>query len=216
MKVRTLNQLLTVAVLTAVLAACTGVPAPATTAQTSPLAATTESATTVAPAAAPEAATEVATEESAAEASGSSERVAVEALDPAECEAIHTAVAERLGVEFQMTEMSFDSEIAGRQGTACTLTAMGTGEDFGNFLDVAQALRDVLEAEGWSENQAYLADGPTGTAFGYEKDGQFAMGHVDWTPSEDAECPDDQPISACELEPSQQIFTVMLQLMQAS
>jgi hypothetical protein len=173
----------------------------------------------VAPEAAPEAATETATEEAAEESteatSDTLESVAVEALDPAECEAIQTAVAERLGVEFQMAEMPFNSEIASRQGTACALTALGTGEDFGNFLDVAQTLRDVLEAEGWSENQAYLADGPTGTAFGYEKDGQFAIGHVDWMPSEDAECPDDQPISACELEPSQQIFTVMLQLMQA-
>ncbi|MCC6455199.1 MAG: hypothetical protein IT328_09680 [Caldilineaceae bacterium] len=213
MKVRTLNQLLTLAALVAILAACTGAPAPAASSAeaTSPITAPA-SATTVAPEAAPE----VATEEPAAETSDSSEPVAVEALAPAECEAIHTAVVERLGVEFQMAEVPFNSEIASRQGTACTLTAMGTGEDFGNFLDVAQALRDALEAEGWSENQAYLADGPTGTAFGYEKDGQFAMGHVDWTPSEDAECPDDQPISACELEPSQQIFTVMLQLMQAS
>jgi hypothetical protein len=121
-----------------------------------------------------------------------------------------------LGVDFELAEAAFDSATHGLQGTTCTLTATGTGEDFGNFLDVAQALRDVLEADGWSENQAYLADGPTGTAFGYEKEDSLALAHVDWSPAEDAECPDDQPISACELEPSQQLFAVVLELVRLS
>jgi hypothetical protein len=153
--------------------------------------------------------------QAAEEAVPAADAEAVVPLDPGECGAIQMALAERLSVELTMAESDFSSDIAGRQGTACTLTATGTGEDFGNFIDTAQAIREVLQAEGWEENQNYLADGPTGTASGFEKADKLAFVSVNWEPSEDAECPDDQPISDCDLESSQQLFTVVIELVQA-
>jgi hypothetical protein len=137
-------------------------------------------------------------------------------VDAAECEAIQTAVAGELGVDLTTGQAPFVSEITDLHGTACTITATGTGEDFGNFVDVAQSIRDILTAEGWTENITYLADGPTGTASGYELDNKLALVRVGWEPSDDADCPDDEPISNCELEPSQQIFTLVIELVQLS
>lgn len=138
----------------------------------------------------------------------------VQPLAQAECEAIQAALADALNVDWQVAERDFETTLGDYEGQSCTISATGTGEAFGNFLDVAAAMQAVLDAQGWTENQAYLADGPTGTAFGYERDGQLALGTVGWQPAEGVDCPEDQPISACEIEPAQQDFTVTLQLVQ--
>ena len=123
-------------------------------------------------------------------------------MDPAQCEAIKMAVDEALGVSTTLAE-------------SCLIMATGTGEDFGNFLGVAQSVGEGFETLGWTENPDYVADSPTGTVFAYESDSQIAFVSVDWQPSEDAECPEDQPISACELEPSQQLYTITVEVAQA-
>jgi hypothetical protein len=37
---------------------------------------------------------------------------------------------------------------------------------------------------------------------------------VNWEPSDEVDCPDDQPISECDIEPSQQNFTISIELVQ--
>lgn len=212
MNMRDVMRLLSVALVSGALVACTAVQAPAsdttggTAAAPAGTDATAQPDSTVDPAA-------TASPESEATSSAPSD-AAVVPVDAAECEAIQGALAARLNVEFTLEEGEFSHAVATQQGTACTLTATGTGEDFGNFVDVAQSIREVLTAEGWTENNASLADGPTGTASGYELENRMAFVQVDWEPSEDADCADDQPISACDLEPSQQLFTVVVQLVQ--
>jgi len=34
---------------------------------------------------------------------------------------------------------------------------------------------------------------------------------VEWLPSPDANCPTDQPISACDLKPEQKLYTIQIQ-----
>jgi hypothetical protein len=200
MKMRKMAVLLVIALLVSTLAACAPVQAPAASSGFSPQESNDGTPTVAA----------------GEEAVAAEETALVVPVDPAECEATQMAIAERLGVELTMEVVDFASEIAGLRGMACTLSATGTGEVFGNFVDTAQAIREVLLAEGWVENPNHIADGPTGTASGFEKENQVALVQVDWEPSEDAECPAHQPISACDLESSQQLFTVVVELAQAS
>lgn len=127
----------------------------------------------------------------------------IESVDAAQCDALQAALSEQLG-----------HELTKQEGAACTLVATGTGEDFGNFVDVAQTIREVFEAEGWTEEQAAIADGPTGTATRYYKDTTVAAVSVSWQPSDEVNCPADQPISACDIEPGQQNFTISIDLVQ--
>jgi hypothetical protein len=136
-------------------------------------------------------------------------------VDEAECEAIRAQLAGAFNVEVERFENVFRSEIAGLYGTACIVGATGTGADFEDFLDVADTMRQVLSDAGWTENIAYLADGPTGTAFGYEMNGQLALGRVEWHPADEADCPPDEPITECPLQPEEQIFTILLELVQS-
>jgi hypothetical protein len=75
---------------------------------------------------------------------------------------------------------------------------------------VAQDLKGMLNSRGWQEEISYAADGPTGTASGFRKGDGLCLLNVGWKPTEDAHCPTDQPISACELAPEQQLYTIVL------
>jgi hypothetical protein len=187
MNMQPMRQLLLIAGLVGVLTACMPVQAPATT--------NPPAATVTAPA------EESATAEATSEAT--SEAMPIESVDAAQCDALQAALSDAL-----------DHEFTKQEGTACTLVATGTGEDFGNFVDVAQTIRELFEAEGWTEDESTLADGPTGTAVNYFKETTVAAVNVGWEPADDADCPDDQPISDCELEPSQQNFTITIDLVQ--
>jgi len=74
----------------------------------------------------------------------------------------------------------------------------------------------MLIAQGWQEEMMYQADGPTGTGTGFQKEGGLCLLTVGWTPSEDAQCPTDQPIYECELTPEQQLYTIVLNCAEAA
>jgi hypothetical protein len=57
----------------------------------------------------------------------------------------------------------------------------------------------------------YAAGGPTGMGIGMTRDAALLLILAEWTPDPAANCPADQPISACELTPEQQLYTVTVQ-----
>lgn len=180
MNTRPIRQILLIAGLAGVLAACRPIQAPAPT------------GTPVAAATAP-----------AEETSAAPDAMPIESVDAAQCEAVQAALSEKLG-----------HELTKQEGTACTLVATGTGEDFGSFVDVAQTIREVFTADGWTEDVAATADGPTGTSTSYFKETTVAAVSVGWKPADEANCPTDQPISACDIAPGQQNFTIFIELVQ--
>ena len=184
MNTQPMRQLLLIAGLVVVLAACRPIQAPP--------AAGTPVATVTAPA-----------EEAAATPDATLDALPIESVDAAQCDALQAALSEKLG-----------HELTKQEGAPCTLVATGTGEDFGSFVDVAQTIRAVFVAEGWTEDESAMADGPTGTATGFFKDTTVAQVSVGWEPAADANCPTDQPISACDIAPSQQNFTISIALVQ--
>ncbi len=188
MNTQLMRQLLLIASLVGLLAACTPIQAPTSTSVP------VETVTIPAEGSAT-------TAETTPEAT--SDAMPIESVDASQCDALQTALSEQLG-----------HELTKQDGTACTLVAIGTGEDFGNFVDVAQSIRGVFEAEGWTEDEAAIADGPTGTATSYFKDTTVAAVNVNWEPADEANCPTDQPISECDIEPSQQNFTISIELVQ--
>lgn len=139
------------------------------------------------------------------------------------CTTLQTVVQETLGVTVeQENAAAFTSAFGDLTGQSCRLTASGTGEDFTNFVEVAQKLITLLEAQGWAQDMQYVADGPTGTVVGLRHTGadngnQLAILAVNWEPAPDVTCPQDQPIAACAeaLEPTQMLYTITLDLVEA-
>jgi putative hemolysin len=109
-----------------------------------------------------------------------------------------------------VTEEPLSDPATGASGTGCQSTITGTGADFENPSVVVDELGGMLEEQGWAEDAMLQADGPTGTSRGYRKDGQICLAGAIWFPDESANCPQDQPISACPVTPEQQLYTLTL------
>ena len=95
-------------------------------------------------------------------------------------------------------------------GTGCQATITGTGVQFESPTAVVGELGGMLEGQGWTADPGLAADGPTGTCSGYRNGDQICLACADWRPDESANCPQDQPISACPVTPEQQLYTVTL------
>jgi putative hemolysin len=98
----------------------------------------------------------------------------------------------------------------GKSGTGCQSLATGTGAQYQSPDAVNKELGSMLVSEGWKEDPMLAAGGPTGIGSGYRKDNQLCLTSARWQPDASANCPNDQPISACEVKPEQQIYTITL------
>jgi tetratricopeptide (TPR) repeat protein len=131
-------------------------------------------------------------------------------LSPDACHNLANAMAQALGVDVATAEAPFQDHVSGKAGIGCQAIATGTGLDFESFMAVADRLREMLRYQRWREDFMYAADGPTGTGAGFQRAGELCLLTVGWEPSQDADCPQDQPISACQLAPEQQLYTIEL------
>ena len=96
------------------------------------------------------------------------------------------------------------------QGTGCQATITGTGVQFESPSAAVDALSGMLQDQGWTADPMLVAGGPTGTSVGYRKGDQICWASALWEPDDSANCPQDQPISACQVKPEQQLYTVTL------
>lgn len=125
------------------------------------------------------------------------------------CQSLQADLIKAFEFRFTLIDAPFTEPITGETGMACTLEANGTGADFGAVAEALDKVRGVLL--GWEENPMYAADGPTGSVTAFNRDSALLLVVASWEPSADANCPADQPISACVLTPEQQLYSVRLQ-----
>lgn len=126
------------------------------------------------------------------------------------CYDLGQMVMQTLQVTATIQEAPFTDYARAGSGVGCLIEATGTGADFESPWKIADDLRAVLDAQDWFEDILYLADGPTGTAAGFWRDDHLCLLSAGWQPEDEADCPADQPISECELEPEQQWYTIGL------
>ncbi len=88
-------------------------------------------------------------------------------------------------------------EIGSEVGQGCRVLVAGDGDQLPTFVEVAQELRSALEAEGWTEDPQFAADGPTGTLSLFEKDGEQAVVAAGVSTKDPSACPANQVISEC-------------------
>lgn len=125
------------------------------------------------------------------------------------CEALRAGFEATLGAPVLIENTPFTDRVTGGNGNACRVHATGTGATYIMAGGPFTTLLSQLGSQGWTEdNYNYGAAGPTGMATGFRKGGAIGILTVVWHPSEDANCPDDQPISACNLSPQQKLYDI--------
>jgi hypothetical protein len=128
------------------------------------------------------------------------------------CTDLRDSVGSTLGAATVTLEMAapFDDYIGGTSGTGCLISVPGTGADFAGHSEVFAQLEGMLTTMGWTRDINYDGGGPTGTLGGFRRDSALILVLVGWEPSADANCPQDQPIFACDLAPEQKLYTITL------
>ncbi len=135
----------------------------------------------------------------------------IEPLPVEVCNGQAQAMAHFLDVlEVTQSEEPLTDYVSGATGAGCQATVTGTGEQFESPDAVANILGDMLEEQGWTEDPMLAAGGPTGIGLGYRNGDQICLVSAGWQPDESANCPTDQPISACQVTPEQRLYTVTL------
>jgi putative hemolysin/phosphoserine phosphatase len=140
-----------------------------------------------------------------------SDGATIEPLPAEVCDGQAQAMADALGgAEVTQSEAPIDDLVTGASGTGCEATVTGTGEQFASPDAVVQALGGMLEAQGWTQDPMLAAGGPTGIGMAYRNGDQLCWVTAQWQPDAATQCPAGQPISACEVPPEHQAYTVTL------
>ena len=100
--------------------------------------------------------------------------------------------------------------VTGASGTGCMATVTGTGEQFSSPDAVVKTLGAMLVEQGWTADPMLAAGGPNAIDEGYRKGDQICWAGAGWQPDDSANCPKDQPVSACTVTPAQQNYTITL------
>lgn len=136
---------------------------------------------------------------------------AIQPLSMEICDGQAQAMVHALDVlEVTQDEAPLNDPVTGATGTGCQATVAGTGKQFASPDRVVNTLGRMLEDQGWTQDPLLAAGGPAGSDQGYRKSDQICMAVAQWSPDDSAKCPQDQPVSACEVTPDQQIYTVTL------
>jgi hypothetical protein len=127
------------------------------------------------------------------------------------CQMLEGVAQETLGVPFvlNMNDIFVDN-IAGESGTGCSIQTQVTENQLSTQNGVVEDLKNAFV--GWEEDAMYMADGPTGSATALRRDMALMLLSATWEPVAGVDCPDDQPIAACELTPEQKLYTIEIEI----
>ncbi len=126
------------------------------------------------------------------------------------CQMLQEMANQALSISFSMeANTPFDEFVTGETGLGCTLTFKGSGANLPEEGAIYTNLRNGFP--GFSELPAYQASGPSGEAFALKRDSAVLLILVGWLPDPAANCPADQPSSACDLQPEQKLYTITIQ-----
>jgi hypothetical protein len=128
-----------------------------------------------------------------------------------ECATLAGALELNLGIAGQTVEVPYTDYIANRSGTACETTISGTGAWFSDLPSTFDDAKATVLGLGWEEDTLVgAAGGPGAMATGFRQAGKQCRLLVYWEPSDEADCPTDQPIHSCEVDPEQKVYTILL------
>jgi hypothetical protein len=130
------------------------------------------------------------------------------------CTDLQATISGELGLATGTMEENTDfyDVATGTTGRGCRVTITGTGADgLGNPYDIFQQLSGVMQSMGWTPDVQHAVDGPTGTGGGFVRDSGLIILIVGWEPSDAANCPDDQPISSCDVAPENKLYTITIE-----
>jgi hypothetical protein len=128
------------------------------------------------------------------------------------CEVLRLNFEQALGVAVTAEAAPFEDPMGGA-GISCMIHLTGNAVTLG-VAGPSNSIISMLQTNGWTEDANYGAGGPQTMMDGFRKGSALGILTVRWDPSADANCPSNQPISACNLTPEQKLFDVKYEVSQ--
>lgn len=125
-----------------------------------------------------------------------------------ECQSVKAAVEEALGLTLEQSQGPFYDGRNSLGGEGCHLEFIGAGMPFADSQEVFDKIAAALPE--WTEDTSYQAGGSTGVASALSRDNQLMLVSILWDLAEGADCPQDLPITMCELTPEQKMYVIYL------
>ena len=129
------------------------------------------------------------------------------------CDTIMTTTIDALENNFEQSPSApFTDPVSGETGDGCLLSGGMTGTS--EFSSAGAIVDRLVQKFGFTEQPAYRADGPTGAFAGATRGVVLMLIEVKWQPTENAQCPADQPVASCNLTPQQKLFLIKINIAQ--
>lgn len=133
-------------------------------------------------------------------------------ISAAECQTFATQVQGAVGFAAKASEDDFTDLTDRSEGRSCHISASASGQTFTAPADLMTKIAALFP--GWQDDPARADTGPAGAEKGFVSGSRIATVDVSWEPGPGASCSDKEPLSACNIQPQQKLWTVTVDIVE--
>ena len=133
-------------------------------------------------------------------------------ISAAECQTFATQVQGAVGFAAKASEDDFTDLTDRSEGRSCHISASASGQTFAAPADLMTKIAALFP--GWQDDPARADTGPAGAEKGFVSGSRIATVDVSWEPGPGASCSDKEPLSACNIQPQQKLWTVTVDIVE--
>ena len=135
---------------------------------------------------------------------------ALKPIPAAECQQFAGQAQTATGLKMTASEDDFTDIADGSDGRSCHISGSGSGQAFAAPGELIAKIAAMFG--GWREDPARGDDAPGGAERGYVIGSRIATVQVSWEPGPGAVCSDKQPLSSCNIQPQQKLWTAIVDI----
>jgi hypothetical protein len=133
-------------------------------------------------------------------------------IPAAECQTFAGQVQAAVGFAAKTSEDDFTDLADRSEGRSCHISASASGQAFTAPADLMTKAAPVFAA--WQNDPARADSGPAEIEKGFVSGNRIATIDVSWEPGPGVTCSDTQPLSACNIQPQQKLWTVTVDIVE--
>jgi hypothetical protein len=139
-------------------------------------------------------------------------RAQMHPIPPAECQTFAGQVQAAVGFPAKASEDDFTDLADRSEGRSCHIAASASGQAFGAPAELMAKVAPLFAS--WKEDPARGDSGPAEIEKGFTSGNRLAAVDVGWEPGPGVSCSDKEPLSACNIQPQQKLWTVTVDIVE--
>jgi hypothetical protein len=133
-------------------------------------------------------------------------------IPAAECQTFATQVQGAVGFAAKSEEDDFTDLTDRSEGRSCHISASASNQAYAAPSDLITKVAAVFGS--WQDDPARAESGPAEADKGFVSGSRIATVEVSWEPGPGATCSDKEPLSACNIQPQQKLWSVTVDIVE--